>query len=91
MECDARALLPDWDWEGACQVPYKVALDSGSRVLVHRDEHWLVRDLELQAEGPRQAADGMRCVKRIVERQNGELRELIDHVTRKVRPADGYA
>ena len=25
-------------------VPYRVAMDGGGSVLVHRDEHWLVRD-----------------------------------------------
>ena len=28
-------------------VPYRVAMDSGATVLVHQDEHWLVRDLTI--------------------------------------------
>ena len=31
-------------------------------MLVHRDEHWLVRDLTLQREGVRIGADGTRCL-----------------------------
>ena len=31
-------------------------------MLVHRDEHWLVRDLALQREGIRIGADGTRCL-----------------------------
>ena len=31
-------------------------------MLVHRDEHWLVRDLALQGEGVRIGADGTRCL-----------------------------
>ena len=37
-------------------------LDTGCDVLVHRDEHWLVRDLALQREGVRIGADGTRCL-----------------------------
>ena len=29
---------------------------------MHRDEHWLVRDLALQGEGVRFGADGTRCL-----------------------------
>jgi len=39
-----------------------VRLDTGCDVLVHRDEHWLVRDLALQREGVRIGADGTRCL-----------------------------
>jgi len=47
--------MPHRDWAGAAgTVPYRVQLDSGRKVLVHRDEPWLVRDLALQPEGPRQ-------------------------------------
>ena len=42
--------------------PNQVRLDTGCDVLVHRDEHWLVRDLALQREGVRIGADGTRCL-----------------------------
>ena len=55
-------------------------------MLVHRDVHWLVRDLTLQPIGPRQSLDGTRDLKRLVKRRRGETEmELIDHATRKVR------
>ena len=86
---DAKALLPDGDWEGeAGCVPYRVKLDSGCKVLVHRDDHWLVRDLELQPEGPRQAADGTRCLKRLEKRLVNDGWQAIDHVTRKMQSCD---
>ena len=86
---DAKALLPDGDWEGeAGCVPYRVKLDSGCKVLVHRDDHWLVRDLKLQPEGPRQAADGTRCLKRLEKRLVNDGWQAIDHVTRKMQSCD---
>ena len=91
-EPDARAISLEWDWaNGAGILPYRVLLDSGVRVLVHRDEHWLVRDLALQPPAPRQAEDGTRNLKRLVSRRlEGEEAaeakwELIDHATRRVR------
>jgi hypothetical protein len=59
-------------------------------VLVHRDEHWLIRDLALQPEGPRQAADGTRALKRLEKRpkaksDDADEWEAIDHMTRQVR------
>lgn len=55
VEDKARQLLPHREWAGtAGRVPYRVELDSGKMVLVHRDEHWLVRELALQADGRRQ-------------------------------------
>lgn len=67
-------------------VPYRVLLDSGAHVLVHRDVHWLVRDLALQGPGPRQRADGTRQLKRMVKRRRDTTHEeLIDQETRKVR------
>ena len=85
----AERLLPTREWEGdAGLVPYQVQLDNGLTVLVHRDEHWLVRDLELQAEGPRQAADGTRDLKRMVKRRVGNSAEVVDHMTRQVRLAE---
>ena len=85
----AETLLPTREWEGdAGLVPYQVQLDNGLTVLVHRDEHWLVRDLALQAEGPRQGADGARDVKRIVKRRVGSSWEVVDHMTRNLRLAD---
>lgn len=88
VEKDATALLPQRDWEGdASIIPYRVQLDTGSRVLVHRDEHWLVRDLALQAVGPRQAQKGSRALTRLVKRHCGDYTfEAIDHMTRQVRP-----
>ncbi len=86
IESDAQALLPGRDWSGAL-VPYRVALDAGATVLVHKDEHWLVRDLALQDEGARQGADGTRALTRLIKRQRGEgVWEAIDHSTRQVRP-----
>jgi hypothetical protein len=68
---------------------YLVALDGGSSVRVHKDEHWLVRDLALQPAGPRVAADGTRALTRIGKRkaQEGDdcWFEVFDHVTRNVR------
>lgn len=68
-------------------VPYKVALDSGACVLVHRDEHWLVRDLALQPAGPRTSEDGTREVARIGKRKlsDDDSCQMVDHVTRNVR------
>lgn len=39
---------------------------------MHADEHWLVRDLTLQPAGPRVAADGTRCLKRMGKRRTGD-------------------
>jgi len=55
VEGDATALLLQREWGGDAGImPYRVQLDGGRKVLVHRDEHWLVRELALQPEGPRQ-------------------------------------
>ena len=57
-------------------------------MLVHRDEHWLIRDLALQPEGPRQAADGTRALKRLEKRPKSDgvdEWQAIDHMTRQVR------
>ena len=87
IEADAKRLLPHRNWAGvASRVPYKVKLDSGCLVIVHRDEHWLVRDLSLQAPGPRQAEDGTRLLHRIETRQRGDgTWEAVDHNTRIMR------
>ena len=66
-------------------VPYQVAIDDGSTVLVHRCEHWLVRDLALQSVGPRTAADGTRTMSRMAKRKVPEGWQMVDHVTRNVR------
>ena len=89
VEDDAHRLLPARDWEGH-RVPYKVRLDgNGALVLVHRDEHWLVRDAALQPDGPRQAADGARCLARMVTRRRADGGwEAIDHATRRVERAE---
>ena len=59
--------------------PYKVMLDGGSEVLVHADEHWLIRDLGLQAPGARIAADGTRSLERMTKRKAGDGFEMVDH------------
>ena len=88
LEEDAKRLLPDhrkWDAASSC-VPYWVKLDNGGLVFVHRDDHWLVRDLALQAEGPRQTAKGYRCLARMETRQRPDgTWEKVDHFTRQVR------
>lgn len=88
VHADAEKMLPDRNWSGdAGRVPYRVGLDSGCKVLVHRDEHWLVRDLALQAVGPRQSANGQRSLERLERRHRGDYTfEAIDHETRRVRP-----
>ena len=84
---DAQALHPELADVSVC-VPYRIQLDSGCTVLAHRDEHWLVRDLALQAEKPRQAADGTRCLARLEKRPRDAdgAWEVVDHETRQVRP-----
>jgi len=72
------------------RVPYRVQLDGSMCVLVHRDEHWLIRDLALQPEGARRAADGTRALKRLEKRpkaksDDADEWEAIDHMTRQVR------
>ena len=66
-------------WRADDAAAYRVDLDDGGRVLVHRDDHILVRDLLLQAEGPRSNA---RFTKR--QRADGDW-ESVDHQTRIVR------
>ena len=47
----SEAVYPDRKWKGnPSLIPYRVNLDTGCKVLVQRDEEWLVRALELQAE-----------------------------------------
>eukprot|EP00966_Prymnesium_polylepis_P304741 7040950-Prymnesium_polylepis.1 len=66
---------------GGGVAPYAVKLDAGDDVvLVHQDEHWLIRDLELQAEGARTAPDGTRCLARIAKRKRDDGWEAVDHV-----------
>lgn len=86
---DAAQLLPSRDWSGnKGVVPYRVELDSGATVLVHKDEHWLIRDLTLQTPGPRQCEDG-RCLTRLIKRHKGDYTfEAVDHGTRRVRPCE---
>ena len=89
IEDEAKAVFPTRDWSGeAGRVPYRVQLDGSVCVLVHRDEHWLIRDLALQPEGPRQAADGTRALKRLEKRPKSDgvdEWQAIDHMTRQVR------
>ena len=62
------------------------AAHAGATVLVHADEHWLIRDLALQPAGPRIASGGTRCVKRMDKRKADDGGwETIDHATCKVR------
>ena len=63
-------------------------MDNGLIVLVHRDENWLVRDLALQPEEPRQGIDGTRNMKRIVKRRAGDSWEAVDYQSRVMRPAE---
>ena len=94
VEKDATALMPDRKWsDGAACIPYRVELDTGCMVLVHRDEHWLLRDLALQAEGSRQVPKGVpssaRCLNRLEKRHRGDYTwEAVDHATRRVRMCD---
>lgn len=85
----AAALLPGRDWSGAAGlVPYRVELDDGATVLVHRDDHLLVRDLALQKPGVRQC-DAGRCMSRLEVRHRGDYTfEAVDHSTRRARPCD---
>ena len=96
---DAAALDPERDFTGARGVvPYRVELDTGGMVLVHRDEHWLVRDLELQSPGPRQLPAGespresfASSLTRLERRHKGGMDakwEAIDHMTRQVRDCE---
>jgi len=87
LEEDAKKILPDRKWDGANSIcPYWVKLDNGGLVFVHRDDHVLIRDLALQAEGPRQSADGKRCLDRLETRQRDDgTWEKIDHNTLNVR------
>ena len=86
LEAEANQLFPHRSWGNASRIPYKVQLDNGSRVIVHRDEHWLVRDLALQRPGPRQAASGNRRLHRLETRQRSDgTWEAVDHTTRIVR------
>ena len=95
IEERARELLPERQWAGGfAVVPYRVGLDSGGEVLVHRDEHWLVRDLALQSPGPRQVPIGSdtkvaNCLTRLERRHKGDYTwEAVDHMTRRVRPCE---
>ena len=55
------------------------------QVLVHRDEHWLIRDLKLQDPGPRQGK--VRALAKFITRRTADgAWEKVDHGTRKVRP-----
>ena len=92
IEPDAAEMTLTWNFaNGAGIIPYRVKLDTPGtigtqHVFVHRDVHWLIRDLALQSPGPRQAEDGTRNLKRLVKRRRSESEvELIDQETRKVR------
>ena len=81
----AEEILTDKEWSKGC-VPYQVKMDAGYSVLVHKDVHWLIRDLAHQVEGPRQAEDGSCCLTSIEKRQREDGGwEMVDHTTRGVR------
>ena len=49
-------------------------------MIVHLDEHWLVRDLALQPEEPRITGDGKRTLQRISKRKTADGWESVDHM-----------
>lgn len=71
--------------EARSTVPYRVGLDGGGIVLVHRDEHVLIRELALQPAGRRVGADGSRCLGKFARRRADGDWQVVDHATRKVR------
>ena len=72
----------DWGYDERCAYAIKLDRD-GSVVLAHRDEHSLVRDLQLQEPGPALRANSSRFGKR--KRGDDGSWETIDHQTLKVR------
>ena len=89
MEEAVAQYVPYRNWPaGVPLVPYRVQLDKGCSVLVQKDEHWLVRDLVYQPEGPCDAKGPTRCkCTRIQTQQHGDSLISVDHMTRKTRPA----
>lgn len=73
-------LVEDSDGVPGGVAPYQVRLDSGPAVLVHADEHRLVRSLELQPAGVRIGGDGTRCVQRMIKRKSDDGWENVDHM-----------
>ena len=66
---DASKVSTSWDLPSADGiVPYRVLLDTGGRILVHRDQHWLLRDLRLQPAGSCQSRS------RFTSRMGGDVR-----------------
>ena len=63
-------------------VPYRVLLDAGGHVFVHRDEHWLLRDLRLQPAGPAESVGGTRSRSRFASRREGDVRLWTPQQTR---------
>lgn len=59
--------------------PYQVRLDSRCVVIAHADEHWLVRDLQLQGPGARTSPGGARALERMSKRKAGDGWEMVDH------------
>ena len=82
---EARSSGRKWGSSGVPCAAYRVQIDAGYSVLVHKDEHWLIRDLAHQAEGVRQGSCGSRCLSRMEKRQREDGWETIDHMTRRVR------
>ena len=97
FEADARNLMAESndEWDGVtgakATVPYRVRLNDSDKdaVRVHRDEHWLIRDADLQPAGPRQGADGTRHLARMVRRPvpggAPSAWHAVDHQTCRVR------
>ena len=72
---------------GVTAAPYRVQMDKGFSVLVHKDEHWLVRDLAYQLEGPCDAKGRPHIpLERFQKQQQGDTWVHVDHMTRNVRP-----
>lgn len=67
-DCAGAPAVKHWPRAG----PRTASLHSARGEQVHADEHWLVRDLTLQPAGPRVAADGTRCLKRMGKRRAGD-------------------
>ena len=89
MEKAAKDHLPQRQWPfGVPVAPYRVSMDKGFSVLVHKDEHWLVRDLAYQKEfeGTCDGKGVTKPVERLEKQQNGGKWVHVDHMTRKVRP-----
>jgi hypothetical protein len=75
-------------WPGGAAAAYAVELDCGDRVLVHRDEHRLIRGLSFQSEGP-YVNGAQRFTKRQCCGSSDGSWEAIDHQTLRTRSCPG--